>query len=232
MKIFIVYAHPEPKSFCHAMLQMAVARLQQWGHQVIVSDLYLMNFNPVANATDFGKRQNPDYLTYALEQRHNYDPTKNINSLKPDIAAEVEKIFWCDLLLCQFPLYWFSMPAMVKGWFDRVLLSGAMYGGKNFYEGGKLIGRKASLIITAGSKKDFFLNENSMHGEWQTMLRPILRGTLYYVGFSVLPPFTAWHVPYVVDNDRQIMLQQFETYLKNLPTAPALVFPKKSDFGY
>src|SRR5688572_29059473 len=60
MNILIVHAHPEPQSFCTAMKDLAVATLGGAGHSVQVSDLYAMNWNPVASAADFPRRSNPD----------------------------------------------------------------------------------------------------------------------------------------------------------------------------
>ena len=70
MKVLIVHAHPEPQSFTAALRDLARETLQGQGHEVRVSDLYAMNWNPVASAADFQQRSNPDYLVYALEQRH------------------------------------------------------------------------------------------------------------------------------------------------------------------
>ena len=67
MNILIVHAHPEPQSFCATMKDLAVATLEGAGHAVRVSDLYAMNWNPVASAANFQARSNPDYLVYALE---------------------------------------------------------------------------------------------------------------------------------------------------------------------
>ena len=228
MKILIVYAHNEPRSFCHTLFQTAVDVLTNLGHEVKTSDLYAMNFNPVAAAADFGARQNPDYLVYALEQRYNYQQ----QTLAPDIMGEVDKILWCDMVMFHFPLYWFSVPAIMKGWFDRVLLSGVCYGGKNFYEAGKMAGKRAMLTITAGSREDFFKDETSLHGDWLTLLRPILRGTLYYVGFDVLPPFTAYFVPYSDEAGRKKMLLDYEKYLQKIEDMKPLSFPKKADFHW
>ncbi|MDR9778842.1 NAD(P)H-dependent oxidoreductase, partial [Rhizobium hidalgonense] len=61
MNVLIVHAHPEPQSFTSALKNLAVDQLTQAGHQVVVSDLYAMNFNPVASAADFNTRKNPDY---------------------------------------------------------------------------------------------------------------------------------------------------------------------------
>ncbi|MFP5483042.1 MAG: NAD(P)H-dependent oxidoreductase, partial [Gammaproteobacteria bacterium] len=62
MNVLIVHAHPEPQSFCAAMMKRMQNRFEEQGHTVTVSDLYAKQFNPVASATDFAERSNPDYL--------------------------------------------------------------------------------------------------------------------------------------------------------------------------
>ena len=69
MNVLIVHAHPEPQSFTAALRDQAVETFRAQGHQVQVSDLYAMGWNPVASAEDFTQRENPQYLVYALEQR-------------------------------------------------------------------------------------------------------------------------------------------------------------------
>lgn len=89
MKVLIVYAHHEPKSFNGALRDTAVAVLTAAGHEVAVSDLHAMNFNPVAGPGDFtGPLANPDHGTLAA-----------------DIVAEQEKLRWADAVILQFPLY-------------------------------------------------------------------------------------------------------------------------------
>lgn|GEM_PF-219459 len=184
MHIQIVQAHNEPQSFNAAMKNLAVDELCSQGHSVEVSDLYAMRWNPVASAADFCSRANPEYLTYAMEQRHNHSH----HSLAPDIQGELEKLLKADLVILNFPIYWFSMPAIMKGWIDRVLVSGVCYGGKRFYDQGGLLGKKAMLAITLGGQPHMF-SEDGVHGDLNDMLRPILRGTLAYSGMAVLPPF-------------------------------------------
>ena len=128
MNIFIVHAHPEPQSFSATLKSTAVEELRGQGHEVRVSDLYQMKFNPVASTEDFAQRANPQYCTYALEQRHGVQT----GTIAPDIQFELEKLLWCDLLLLNFPIFWFSTPAILKGWIDRVLVPGSAYGGKRF----------------------------------------------------------------------------------------------------
>ena len=87
MKVLIVHAHPEAQSFTAALRDQAVTTLQAQGHEVQVSDLYAMNWNPVASAADFTSRENPEYLVYALEQRLGVKS----QSIAPDIQAELDK---------------------------------------------------------------------------------------------------------------------------------------------
>ncbi len=78
-----------------------------------------MNWNPGASADDFSNRENPEYLMYALEQRLGVKS----QSLAADIQAELDKLLWADLLILNFPIFWFFAPDMLKGWIDRVKLS-------------------------------------------------------------------------------------------------------------
>jgi len=225
MKVFIVSAHPEPKSFNTALFDLSVNVLGKLGHAVRVSDLYAMGFNPVAGPDDFSERANPDYLVYALEQRHGYEN----GTLAADIREEIEKVLWCDLLILNFPLFWFSTPAILKGWIDRVLISGLTYGGKRFYDRGGLKGKKAMVTLTLGGRGHMF-GEDAVHGKLEDMLRHLLRGTLYYTGMEVLPPFVAWHVPYITDEARAGYLRAYEDRLAQLDELEPLVFPSLDAF--
>lgn len=225
MKVLIVHAHPEPKSFTAALRDQAVATLEAQGHEVRVSDLYGMNWNPVASADDFSSRENPEYLVYALEQRLGVKS----QSLAPDIQQELDKLLWADLLILNFPIFWFSAPGILKGWIDRVLVSGICYGGKRFYDKGGLSGKKALVTVTLGGREHMF-GEGAIHGPLEDMLRPILRGTLAYVGFDVLEPFVAWHVPYISDEARRYILQSYQQRLKCLNDDKPMQFPRLSQF--
>lgn len=225
MNVFIVHAHPEPQSFTASMLRTAVADLTAAGHHVEVSDLYAMHWNPVASAADFGARRNPDYLVYALEQRHGHET----GTLAPDIVAELEKLQRADLLILNFPLYWFSVPAMLKGWIDRVFISGLCYGGMRFYDQGGLKGKRATLSFTLGGRPHMF-GPGAIHGELDVMLRPLLRGTLAYVGMEVLPFFAGYHIPYLKPEQREAVMQDYRAWLAALPQAAPLRFPRMSEF--
>ena len=225
MNVLIVHAHNEPQSFSTALYRLAEETLRGRGHDVQVSDLYAMNWNPVASAADFGARANPEYLVYALEQREG----AKAGTIAADIQAELDKLLWADLVIFNFPIYWFSAPAILKGWFDRVLVSGICYGGKRFYDQGGLAGKKALVTVTLGGREHMF-GEGAIHGPLEDMLRPILRGTLAYTGMTVLPPFVAWHVPYIGNDARQDFLRQYQDRLQHLEGDQPLEFPRLAQF--
>lgn len=225
MNILIVHAHPEPLSFTTAMKDHAVDVLEKLGHQVEVSDLYAMNFNPIASREDFSELSHPEYMNYALEQRH---ACKN-KQIAADIQIEIEKVQKADLVILSFPMYWTSVPAILKGWIDRVFVSGIFYGGKRFYNHGGMVGKKALLSFTLGGREHMF-GDHAIHGSIEDLLLPIQRGTLAYAGFDVLPPFTAYHVPYISNEARQQILLDYQQYLHNLENLSALDFPKLEQF--
>ena len=221
MKILVVHAHPEAQSFCTALKTTAIEELQQQGHEVRVSDLYAMNFNPVASVADFSSRAQPDYCVYAMEQRHGVET----GTIASDIQAELDKLLWCDLLILNFPLFWCSTPAIMKGWIDRVFVSGTVYGGKRFYDQGGLKGKRALVSITLGGQESMF-TESGVHGPIDQMLKHLLQGTLGYAGMEVLSPFVAWHVPYVSRDARLRMLEAWRTQLQSLDAVDVLSMPR------
>lgn len=225
MKVLIVHAHPEPKSFCSSMKNLMVERFVAQGHEVTVSDLYDMKFNPVASAADFATRTDPDYLVYALEQRNAF----KAGTIDSDIELEVAKVLAADLVVLNFPLFWFSMPAMLKGWIDRVFLSGVFYGGRNFYDQGRMAGKRAWVTLTLGGRENMFGPE-AVHPPLTDLLAPVLRGSLGYVGFDVHEPFAAYHVPYIEQEAREALMHDFGKAVDALAERPLLTFPTLSNF--
>lgn len=225
MNVLIVHAHYEPKSFTGAMRDAAAEELSAQGHHVEISDLYAMGFDPVARSSDFGEPSRGDYTVYSLEQRHCHAN----GSLAPDIAAEVEKLDRADLLILSFPVFWFSVPAIMKGWIDRVFLSGVAYGGKRFYDRGGFRGKRALVAATIGSREHMF-GPGAVHGRFEDMFSHLLRGTLGYVGMEVLTPFVAWHVPYLTDAGRKAILDDYRERLRGLRDAASLPLPSLDGF--
>ncbi|MCQ8895076.1 NAD(P)H-dependent oxidoreductase [Limnobacter humi] len=225
MNVLIVHAHPEPQSFCTAMKDRMVSLFESMGHTVVVSDLYEKSFNPVASAADFSKRANPDYLVYALEQRH----AEKTGALPKDIATELALLNNADLLILNFPLYWFSLPAILKGWIDRVFLSGVVYGGRNFYDRGLMRGKRAMLTFTLGGREHMF-GPGSVHGGLNDLLKPVQQGSLGYAGFEVLSPFAAYHVPYISPEAREQILLDLDACIGGLDQRMSLPVPSLDHF--
>ncbi len=221
MRVHLVHAHPEAGSFAAAMRDVAVRELRAGGAEVTVADLYAAGFDPVMAAADFGSRKNPDRLVYALEQRHGFET----GTLAPDIRAEVANVLAADVLAFTFPVYWFDVPAVLKGWVERVFLSGPFYGGRRIYGRGGLAGKRAFAAMSLGGRSHRF-GPGAVHGELETgMMRHFFQGTLGYVGLAVHRPFAAYHVPYVDDARRRAMLDELAAYIRDLDRQPVLAMP-------
>jgi NAD(P)H dehydrogenase (quinone) len=221
MKALVVHAHSEANSFVSAMRDAVVARLQDSGAEVLQSDLYKMGFNPVLSPRDFGSRKDPDHLTYALEQRHGYE-TKTLSA---DILAEIEKVLAADLVVFTFPIFWFSVPAILKGWIDRVLISGPFYGGLRIYGNGGLKGKKALAVFSLGGR-EYMFGPKAIHGDLETgMLRHFLQGVLGYVGFDVVEPFVGYHTPYITQDERTAILGDLSSYVGTIDRQPLMPMP-------
>lgn len=226
MKVLIVYAHPERRSFNATLLRRSLDVLAREGHETIVSDLYAMGFDPVATGQDFLERRFPDRLHYDREQKHSVAR----GSFRRDIAGEIEKLLWCDLLILQFPLWWFSVPAILKGWLDRTLVNGVAYGGGRRYDAGGLKGRRA-MVVTSTAAHDTMCGPGGLVGELDVILWPIQNGTLAYTGLAVLPPFVSYSVGFVSDEVRDGYLTAYEDRLRTLGTTEPLGFHMLDEFG-
>lgn len=211
MKVLIVLAHPEPQSFNATMYETAIEVLQKEGHEIKTSNLYEMSFNPVTDRNNFTSVKNSSFLKLQLEEIY---ATEN-NGFVHNINAEQEKVEWCDLMIWQFPLFWFSLPAILKGWVDRVFAMGRFYGAGKFYEEGVFKGKKAMLSVTTGSPLSAYLKDG-LQGDIKGILKPVHRGILEFVGFSVLAPQLSYSVSHITDEERKAELERWNARLKNI----------------
>ncbi len=220
MNVLIIHAHHEPASFNSALKNKAQELFTSKGHSVKVSDLYAMNFKAVSNASDFTIRSNPDYLKYQAEQTN----ASKDNLFSQDIISEMEKLLWADLIIFNFPLWWFSVPAILKGWVDRVFAMGFAYGGgKGVYDTGVFKGKKGMLCITTGGPESTYL-VGGRNGEIDKILFHINHGMLYFTGMDVMPPFIAYAVARMTDDERKSVLEKYDDYLTNLDTIKPITF--------
>lgn len=226
MKVFIVFAHHEPQSFGAALLKTSADALEAADHEVVVSDLHAMGFNPIATSADFKQRRFPDALQYDREQKYACEH----GAFAEDIQAEIDKLLWCDFLILQFPLWWFSMPAILKGWIDRVFVNGVVYGKSRRMDTGGLKGRTAMMTITTGCYPEMVAPDGLL-GDMNVNLWHLNAGTLAYAGLKVLPPFVAWSIHYTTHGERTQYLAQYARCLQRWERIEPLFFHPLSDFG-
>jgi len=223
--ILIVYAHEEPRSFNAALKDTAVRVLTQAGHSVTVSDLYAMKFDPTGGSHDFTERANPDFFKYGQEQI----VASERGTFVEQVAAEQRKLLACDLLIFQFPLWWFGLPAILKGWVDRVFAAGLTYGAGRFYSRGVMRGRRAMACLTTGGPETMY-GPRGINGDMEQILFPINHGIFYFVGFDVLPPFIAYAPAHVSPEQRAACLAQYADRLLNWQTAPVIPYRPLEDY--
>jgi putative NADPH-quinone reductase len=108
MRIQLIYAHPVEESFCSALRDRVQKTLLQNSHAVCLTDLYAEGFAPVLER----------------EERLNYETAgANVGSVRP----YVERLQWAEGLVLVFPTWWYGMPAILKGYFDRVWVPGVAF---------------------------------------------------------------------------------------------------------
>lgn len=189
MHALIVHAHPEPASFNATLTATAVRSLERQGHTVEVSDLYAEGFDPVERGAHYVDRARSDLFAPLVEQRHAWQA----GTLPADVQREIDRLERADLVILQFPLWWHAQPAILKGWFDRVFVSGGLYTSSMRYDRGYFRGRRALLSVTIGAPAAV-LGPGSRGGDIDKLLWPI-EYSLYYMGFAVLPAFLAPGMP-------------------------------------
>ena len=159
MKILVIYAHPNPKSLNAAIKEAFVSSLDPI-HEVKVLDLYAMKFNPVYEE---------EYLN---------------RTVGPDVLAIQEDMKWADEYVFISPTWWYNVPAILKGFFDRVFTR------KFAFDYAKFLGFTYPVRLLKGKKAIFITTLNSPWwwyyigmGHW--MIRSLHRGTLGFCGLKV-----------------------------------------------
>jgi NAD(P)H dehydrogenase (quinone) len=225
MKVFIVHAHHEPASFNSALTAAARAALAAGGYEVRVSDLHAMNFDPVSDRRNFRTVANRSRLRQQAEEEH----ASAVGGFAPELQLEMDKLAWCDTLILQFPLWWLGMPAIMKGWIDRVFALGRAYGGGRYFSRGVFSGKRALCSVTVAGSEVMY-SERGAYGPIEKILFPIHHGILGFTGFSVIDPFVVYAPARMRDAERQACLQSYRAKVLALPAAPALAALDLSGF--
>lgn len=209
MKILLVLAHPEPQSFNGAMRDTARRVLTESGHQIIESDLYAMRWHAVLGPENFEMAQLP-FNAQAAQRSAVATGTQSA-----DVLAEQTKLAWADLVIVIFPVWWFGIPAILKGWIDRVFALDVAYGGGHWFDSGIYRGKRALICCTTGALSDRF-SEHGLFGPIDWVLHPLRVGTFNFCGFDTLEPFIAWAAGHRDEASRRALMEQWAERLSNV----------------
>lgn len=235
MNVLIVFAHPEPKSFSASLRDVAIQELEAAGHKVRVSDLYEMGWKSQVDRADFLALSAHDRLLPVAASKNAYAT----DTLTEDVKAEIDKLLWADTLIIQFPLWWFAMPAILKGWVDRVYACGFAYGvgehsdkrwGDRYGEG-TLAGKRAMLIVAAGGWKEHY-SARGINGPIDDLLFPINHGILFYPGYDVLPPFVTYSADRCDETRFEAAAQELRTRMRTIETTPHIPYRRQNGGDY
>jgi len=190
MKYLIVYAHPNPKSFNHAILETISEALKKSNKNFEVRDLYKIHFNPILSAEDFAAFQN--------------------GAIPDDIKTEQDHIRSADTLVFIFPIWWSSMPAILKGYIDRVFSLKFAYDITADGAIGLLKGKKAFIVSTTGASKE----DNEKMGAFKMMNMSMDMAIFQFSGLEVIEHKYFSSVQYVSDKDRKQMLEELRLIVR------------------
>jgi NAD(P)H dehydrogenase (quinone) len=235
MKVLLVYAHPEPRSLNGALRDVAIKELEAQGHEVRVSDLYAQGWKSEIERADFPPLAEDERLKPASASKQAFDA----GALTADVKAEQEKLLWADMLILQFPLWWFTMPAILKGWVDRVYARGFAYGvgehsdkrwGDRYGEG-IFAGKRAMLIVTTGGWQEHY-SARGINGPIDDVLFPINHGILYYPGYDVLPPFVVYKVDRLDAAGFEAAAERLRERMQTLATTQPISYRRQNGGDY
>lgn len=159
----IVTAHPIETSLSHTLTQRIAGKLQEQGTQVEIADLHAEGFSPAMIRAD-------------LDLYHG-----DASAFPDDVLREQKRVERADMLIFVFPFYWWSVPALLKGWFDRVLTVNWAY---KVGEEGRIVGNlrdvPVRLVATAGSDIAGF----DKHGYSAAIQSQIVEGVFGFCGLK------------------------------------------------
>jgi len=198
------------------MKNLAIEVLSRQNHGVVVSDLYGEGFNPTAQKWDFVTTSG-GHFNYMMEQKH----AANLDlAFSPDILGEIQKLKAADIVLFITPLWWSSVPAILKGWFDRVMAMGVAWDSGRFYEKGLLRGKQAMFIVSAGHPAPYYTTTGKHRVTPQQVLHTFNHETLAFCGFDVHEPFIALNVLGLNDTQRLKLLQELQFRYEHMVDSP------------
>jgi NAD(P)H dehydrogenase (quinone) len=225
-KVLIVHAHPEEKSFSSALAQAAREGLEEAGHEVVLKDLYREKFDPVSDRRNYLSVDDPDFFKQQQEERH----ASEVNGFHAELEKEIRELESADGLIFSYPLWWFSMPAILKGWVDRVFAAGRIYGGDKLYDGGlgKASARAQILLTTGGPNATY--DGYGLNPPIEQVLTPIEHGIFWFNGFLPTQPTIAWGPARWSQQERVDFLASTRARSHDFFHLPVRTLPRRSEF--
>lgn len=230
--VLIVHAHPEPTSVTRQLVDIACDVLQRQGHQWLQSDLYAMGWKAVFDAQDFPQRIDRERLSFIAESGHAYAHGQQT----ADVVEEQRKLAAADAVLLVFPLWWFGMPAIMKGWVDRVWAYGLAYGYRGAgnayrYGDGGFAGKRALLAVAVGGPEIDY-GPRGINGPLEQLLFPITHGTLFFPGMQVLPSFAVYGAAGIDADDFAITTRAWRNRVEHLFDETPIAFRRQNGGDY
>lgn len=165
MRHLIIYAHPNENSLNHHLLNTVIETLQYHNEEIIVRDLYDIGFNPVLSLNDIqGQR---------------------MGKLSDDVKTEQDHISWAEQITFIYPIWWTGLPAMMKGYIDRVFSYGFAYRYDQGIQKGLLKGKKTVIINTHGKSHE----EYEKTGMDKALTLTSDNGIFIYSGLEIIRHF-------------------------------------------
>jgi NAD(P)H dehydrogenase (quinone) len=225
-KYLIVFAHPNPKSFCGFLRDITINQLEKINCQVMQTDLYKQNFNPVVSEKDFQKLKNKDSFSFLNEQIYSYE--NNFTNYSDTIKKELDKISWADNFIFIFPMWWGSFPAILKGYCDKSFVYGHSWTSTNTFKNGLLKGKKAITVTTCDDSEEGYSTNGCQGMTVDNMLNHFNRATLSFVGTDVYPTYTFYELSKLSKKEVEDQIKNYENYIHNINNNNQLLY-KNSD---
>jgi len=187
MKYLIVYAHPNPKSFNAAIRSMIEERLKAEGADVAIRDLYVIKFDPILKGDDFLLMKD--------------------GKASSDVQIEQRYIKESDVIVFIHPIWWFNMPAILKGYIDRVFIHGFAYAATSNGIEGLLKDKKVMIFNTTGGPLENYRD----NGYGAAVTKTIEDGIYRFSGMSIFSHKFFYGVPSVTDRERSEMLAELKS---------------------
>lgn len=192
MNYLVVFAHPNPESFGKGIVETIRETIEAKEENIQIRDLYSLEFDSILKPSDF-------------------EALKNGN-IPDDIKAEQERIKWADIIIFVYPVWWAGLPAILKGYVDRVLSYGFGYEYVDGEPRGLLKGKRGLFICTTGTPREIY-EQSGMHN---SMKQTSDEGIFSFCGIEVIKHLFFGAVPYVSEETRKDYLKDVENLIKSL----------------